>query len=134
MNSLTSHPGSLSSYLLLSKNATFLHFSLLEVGGRSFFICKLASSSLIFSFRSFTFDNSFVGSKIFSAGFWDDLVQCFSYFVFPGSLMLQMLMKGKKACNFIKKETQAKGFSCEFCKIFKNTFFKEHLPATASQQ
>ena len=26
------------------------------------------------------------------------------------------------ACNFSKKE-----FSCEFCKIFKNTFFKEHL-------
>ena len=43
-------------------------------------------------------------------------------------------MKGEKACSFIKKETQAKGFSFEFCKIFKKTFFKEHLLATASQQ
>ena len=27
------------------------------------------------------------------------------------------------ACNFIKKETLAQVFSCEFCKISKNTFF-----------
>ena len=27
-----------------------------------------------------------------------------------------------EACNFIKKETLARAFSCEFCKIFKNTF------------
>ena len=27
------------------------------------------------------------------------------------------------ACNFIKKETLEQGFSCEFCEIFKNTFF-----------
>ena len=26
----------------------------------------------------------------------------------------------------------AQGFSCEFCKIFKNTFFTEHLQETAS--
>ena len=26
-------------------------------------------------------------------------------------------------CNFIKKETMAQVFSCEFCEIFKNTFF-----------
>ena len=34
--------------------------------------------------------------------------------------------------NFIKKETPAQGFSCEFCKIFKNTFFAKHLWMTAS--
>ena len=34
--------------------------------------------------------------------------------------------------NFIKKETLAQVFSCEFCKISKNTFFTEHLWATAS--
>ena len=28
-----------------------------------------------------------------------------------------------KACNFIKKETLAQVFSCEFCKISKNFFF-----------
>ena len=32
-----------------------------------------------------------------------------------------------EACNFIKKETLAQVFSCEFCKISKNTFFIEHL-------
>ena len=36
-----------------------------------------------------------------------------------------------QACNFIKKETQSQVFSCEFCKIFKNTF-TEHLWTTAS--
>ena len=33
----------------------------------------------------------------------------------------------KKVCNFIKKETLAQVFPCEFCEIFKNTFFTEHL-------
>ena len=42
-------------------------------------------------------------------------------------IMLQAL-----ACNFIKKETQAQGFSCEFCEISKKTFFIEHLWTTAS--
>ena len=32
-----------------------------------------------------------------------------------------------EACNFIKKETLALLFSCEFCEISKNTYFKEHL-------
>ena len=34
--------------------------------------------------------------------------------------------------KFIKKETLAQVFFCEFCEIFKNTFSKEHLRATAS--
>ena len=34
--------------------------------------------------------------------------------------------------NFIKKEALAQAFSCEFCEIFKNTFFTDHLWATAS--
>ena len=38
-----------------------------------------------------------------------------------------------KACNFIKKETLAQVFFCEFCEIFKNTFFTEHLRTTASR-
>ena len=37
------------------------------------------------------------------------------------------------ACNFIKKETLSQVFSCEFCKIFKNTLFTEHLRTTASE-
>ena len=35
-------------------------------------------------------------------------------------------------CNFIKKETLALVFSCEFCEISKNTFSTEHLQTTAS--
>ena len=31
------------------------------------------------------------------------------------------------SCNFIKKDTVPQGLSCEFCMIFKNTFFTEHL-------
>ena len=40
----------------------------------------------------------------------------------------------KKSRNFIKKETLAQVFSCEFCEIFKNTFFTEHLWTTASER
>ena len=36
------------------------------------------------------------------------------------------------ACNFIKKETLAQVFSCQFCEIFKNTYFIEHLWMAAS--
>ena len=38
------------------------------------------------------------------------------------------------ACNFIKKETLAQLFCCESCKIYKDTFFTEHLRTTASVQ
>ena len=30
------------------------------------------------------------------------------------------------------KETPAQVFSCEYCKIFKNTYFEEHLRTAAS--
>ena len=30
----------------------------------------------------------------------------------------------KKACNLFKKETMAQVFFCEYCKIFKNTFYR----------
>ena len=36
-----------------------------------------------------------------------------------------------QACNFIKKEALAQMFSFEFCELSKNTFFTEHLWATA---
>ena len=35
--------------------------------------------------------------------------------------------------NVIKKEALVRVFACEFCKISKNTFFVEHLQATASE-
>ena len=34
-----------------------------------------------------------------------------------------------QACNFIKKETLKRVFFCEFCEIFKNTYFVGHLIA-----
>ena len=37
-----------------------------------------------------------------------------------------------EAFNFIKKETLAQVFSCEFCEIFKKTHFEEHLRTAAS--
>ena len=36
------------------------------------------------------------------------------------------------ACNFIKKETLAQLFSCEFCELSRNTFFTEHVWTAAS--
>ena len=39
-----------------------------------------------------------------------------------------------EACNFVKRETLAQVFSCEFCEIFENTVFTEHLRETASDK
>ena len=38
----------------------------------------------------------------------------------------------KLQANFVKKESLAQIFFCGFCEISKNTFFTEHLRATAS--
>ena len=46
---------------------------------------------------------------------------------FTGKHLCQSLLFSKVrpyACNFIKKETLALAFSCEFCEIFKNTFLQ----------
>ena len=51
---------------------------------------------------------------------------------FTGKHLCRTLFFKPKACNFIKKETPAQMFSCEFCEIFRNTFFTEHLWKTAS--
>ena len=37
-----------------------------------------------------------------------------------------------EVCNFIKKEALVQVFYCEFYEIPKNTFFAEHVRATAS--
>ena len=42
---------------------------------------------------------------------------CFVY------IQKQFVYIQPQACNFIKKETLAQAFSCEFRKIYKNTFF-----------
>ena len=41
---------------------------------------------------------------------------------------------GKHICSSLYLiKLQARVFSCEYCQIFKNTFFKEHLQMTASK-
>ena len=42
--------------------------------------------------------------------------------------------KNFEACNLIKKETVTHVTCCEFCEIFKNTFYTEHLQITTSGQ
>ena len=54
---------------------------------------------------------------------------------FAGKHLCQGLFFNKVAggaCNFIKKETLAQVFSCEFCEISKNTFSYRTPPVAAS--
>ena len=51
------------------------------------------------------------------------------------SARLSFLIKLQvEACNFIKKETLAQVFSCEFCEISKGNFPTKHLQMTASDK
>ena len=54
---------------------------------------------------------------------------------FIGKHLCQSLFYNKVAALrpaiLLKKENLVQVFYCEFCEIFKNTFFTEHLPATA---
>ena len=47
--------------------------------------------------------------------------------------MKKGVLRNFEAWNFIKRETLAQVFSCKCCEISKNTFFTEHLQATASE-
>ena len=52
---------------------------------------------------------------------------------FTGKHQCQSVIFNKVAGhNFIKKETLALVFSCEFCEIFKNAFFYRPPPVAAS--
>ena len=51
---------------------------------------------------------------------------------FTGKHLCQSLFFRPEACNFIKKEALAQVFSCEFCEIFKNTFFQRTPPVATS--
>ena len=48
------------------------------------------------------------------------------------SFLIKLQASGLHASNFVKNETLAHVFSCEFCEISKNTFYTEHLWTTAS--
>ena len=54
---------------------------------------------------------------------------------FIGKHLCQSLFFNKvegSACNAVKKESLVRGFSCEFCKISKNTFSHRTLPVAVS--
>ena len=48
------------------------------------------------------------------------------------SLFYEKVAGLPEACNFIKIETLAQVFPCEFCEVSKNTYFTEHLWETVS--
>ena len=52
----------------------------------------------------------------------------------PATLLQKRLWHRPQACNFTIEETLAQVFSCEFCEMFKNNLFKEHLRTTASEK
>ena len=45
----------------------------------------------------------------------------------------QNSQENTSASNFIKKETLAQGFFCEFCEMSKNSFSTEHNWTTSSE-
>ena len=58
-----------------------------------------------------------------------------NFAIFTGKNLCQSLFLIKlqaQAWNLLIKETLAQVFPCEFCEVFKNTFFTEHLRMTAS--
>ena len=56
---------------------------------------------------------------------------------FTGKQLCQSLFFNKgvdlRPATSLKKEILVQVFSCEFCEIFNNTFFTEHLRAIASK-
>ena len=52
--------------------------------------------------------------------------------LFYKKCVLEIFAKLTEACNFIKIETLAQVFSCEFCEISKDTFSYKTPPAAAS--
>ena len=50
-----------------------------------------------------------------------------NFTIFIGNVCVGVFFTGLKARILTKKETPTQVFSCEYCKIFKNGFFMEHL-------
>ena len=46
--------------------------------------------------------------------------------------MSESLINKVVGLHFIKKETPTQVFFCEYCEIFKNTYFEKHLQTTAA--
>ena len=56
----------------------------------------------------------------------------FSKFTRTKTVSVSFLINLPEACNFIiKNKALAQVLSCEFCEIFRNTYFVKHLQTTA---
>ena len=77
------------------------------------------------------FENCF-RSSYRSCSLKKDVHNFFSKFTRKHLCRVSFLIKLQKALA-IKKETLAQVLFCEFCEIFKNTFFKDHLRTTTSR-
>ena len=58
--------------------------------------------------------------------FFFDIIYLDRFYTIQKATLVSVYKKiqtGLLKCNFIKKETLAQVFSCEFCEIFKSTFF-----------
>ena len=71
----------------------------------------------------------FHDQKTFSLKFKSSCSQMFSKI---GVLKNFAIFTGKYLWWIYSKENQTQVFSCEYCKIFKNTYFEEHLRTAAS--
>ena len=83
----------------------------------------LSSSSAVSGSAKYRSDNNLVKSPLHPKPYTEAAIcRCSVKKIF-----LKILQNSQEnTCgrvNFIKKETLAQVFSCEFCKIFKNTFF-----------
>ena len=62
------------------------------------------------------------------------ILEIFANFIGNICARVSLLIKLQASTyNFIKKETLAQVFSCNFCETFKNIFFTEHLRTTVSE-
>ena len=63
---------------------------------------------------------------------WIDIVCATSRSSHSEVLCKKVFYKKPEACNFIKKEAMVQLFFCEFCKIFKSSFYYRTPPVDAS--
>ena len=94
--------------------------------------------------RSNTLTKLFLKQLFFSAAVWNarnsrpevfyKTVVLTNFTKFSGKHLCQSLFLNKVVpATLLKKETLAQVFSCEFCEIFKNTFFYRTPPVAASE-
>ena len=76
----------------------------------------------------------FLNLKMFIHRNWISIILSFICFSTERHLRTRgfLMISGGLVCRLSKKDIQQRRFFCEFFKIFKNTFFTEHLWATPS--